>query len=231
MLPEHALKNLPKHNVNRPRSKEEFEDLEASGQLRASRFVKAYARENTPVDLGVAYKIHEKIFQEAWEDIAGKNRFENVRPRKTGHMPPHHQKVPLYMREFGISLRQKIAQLPKRRIVLGGKNELKETRAVIATTAWAQHRITWIHPFREGNGRTARLFTNLILERYGFPQISIKINQKKRYLNALRQADKHTDYTELERMIKEALSSRYKEILKANTSSKKGGKKKRRNLK
>ncbi len=38
-----------------------------------------------------------------------------------------------------------------------------------------------IHPFYDGNGRTARIFTNLILISFGFPPVIIKITEKNIY--------------------------------------------------
>lgn len=42
-----------------------------------------------------------------------------------------------------------------------------------------------IHPFFDGNGRTARIFTNLILIAYGYPPIYIKNDEKIRYYQYL----------------------------------------------
>lgn len=42
-----------------------------------------------------------------------------------------------------------------------------------------------IHPFYDGNGRTARILTNLILISYGFPPLYIKEDEKKRYYQYL----------------------------------------------
>jgi fido (protein-threonine AMPylation protein) len=38
-----------------------------------------------------------------------------------------------------------------------------------------------IHPFHDGNGRTARIFTNLILISFGYPPIINKLNEKTAY--------------------------------------------------
>ncbi|MCO5937169.1 Fic family protein [Mucilaginibacter sp. RB4R14] len=42
-----------------------------------------------------------------------------------------------------------------------------------------------IHPFYDGNGRTARIFTNLILISYGYPPLYIKETEKKNYYKYL----------------------------------------------
>ena len=46
-----------------------------------------------------------------------------------------------------------------------------------------------IHPFDDGNGRVARLLTNYVLLRVGYPPIIVKSADKTAYLTALRMAD------------------------------------------
>ncbi|HQV37523.1 MAG: Fic family protein [Flavobacteriales bacterium] len=51
------------------------------------------------------------------------------------------------------------------------------------------HSFVAIHPFGDGNGRTARLITNYILMRAGYMPVVIKSADKSNYLRALQQAD------------------------------------------
>ena len=46
-----------------------------------------------------------------------------------------------------------------------------------------------IHPFDDGNGRMARLLMNFILMKYGYPPAIIPTEQRKDYIDALREAD------------------------------------------
>jgi Fic/DOC family len=46
-----------------------------------------------------------------------------------------------------------------------------------------------IHPFLDGNGRTGRLLTNLLLVHLGYPPAIIYKRERPRYLDALRTAD------------------------------------------
>jgi Fic family protein len=85
---------------------------------------------------------------------------------------------------------------------------------IIDTVAWVHHKITNIHPFQEGNGRTARLSANLILECYGLVGISIKIERenKNKYRQALAQADKMNDLEPLKALIYEGIIDRLNNI-------------------
>lgn len=38
-----------------------------------------------------------------------------------------------------------------------------------------------IHPFHDGNGRTARIFSNILLMRFGFPPVIVKVGEKEAY--------------------------------------------------
>jgi len=46
-----------------------------------------------------------------------------------------------------------------------------------------------IHPFDDGNGRTARILMNFILMKFGYPPVIIKTEDKQNYFAALQQAD------------------------------------------
>ena len=62
------------------------------------------------------------------------------------------------------------------------------------------HRITQIHPFRDGNGRSSRAMLNWMLRKKGLPPIYFKFPEKESYYLALERADKYRDYSELLRI-------------------------------
>jgi len=51
------------------------------------------------------------------------------------------------------------------------------------------YRFIRIHPFDDGNGRTARIVMNFILMQFDYPPVIIKTEDKENYFAALRQAD------------------------------------------
>lgn len=52
------------------------------------------------------------------------------------------------------------------------------------------HKLVAIHPFDDGNGRTARLIMNIILLQAGYPLVVILKNDRKKYYDTLSKADK-----------------------------------------
>ncbi len=56
------------------------------------------------------------------------------------------------------------------------------------TSFTAHRRLVIIHPFNDGNGRTARLLMNLILIRSGYPPVSVRLEDRLSYIRALQQA-------------------------------------------
>lgn len=58
----------------------------------------------------------------------------------------------------------------------------------VKRAALAHHKIAYIHPFLDGNGRTARLVMNLILMSVGFPPVIIRKQDKSYYFDTLQMA-------------------------------------------
>jgi Fic family protein len=58
---------------------------------------------------------------------------------------------------------------------------------LIAT--WFHHAFTQIHPFQDGNGRIARLLASLILIKHNLFPLTVKRNDKPRYIDALEWSD------------------------------------------
>ncbi len=58
----------------------------------------------------------------------------------------------------------------------------------IELAAFAHHELARIHPFVDGNGRVARLLCNLILMSKGYPPITIRSRDRKKYFDCLEKA-------------------------------------------
>lgn len=66
----------------------------------------------------------------------------------------------------------------------------KNSQELIDFSALAHYQLVDIHPFIDGNGRTARLLMNLILMSQGFPPTVILKNDRKKYYQTLDLAHK-----------------------------------------
>ena len=56
----------------------------------------------------------------------------------------------------------------------------------LARSAFDAHRrLVDIHPFNDGNGRTARLLMNLILIRRGYPPVAVRPEDRLEYIRSL----------------------------------------------
>ncbi len=203
------------HLPQRPKDEEELQKREVIGTIRASRFVRALARAKTSINVETVYAIHKEIFKDAWPEIAGILRIEDLKITGSHHRPPHYSEVPALMMGVNTELVKKLQMLRSvSGFAMDGKanqQELEMIQNILAVTAWAHHKITHIHPFRDGNGRTARLLGNLILERYGLVGVSIKIERenRNRYRASLSQIDTMNDHEPLMNIIAEGIVDRY----------------------
>ena len=65
--------------------------------------------------------------------------------------------------------------------------KMKKHHVIVAS--YLHHRFVEIHPFTDGNGRMARLLTNLFLMKFGYPPIVLKKEDSKKYYSYLAKAD------------------------------------------
>lgn len=69
-----------------------------------------------------------------------------------------------------------------------GKSADKDVNPIFLGAEF-HYRFIRIHPFDDGNGRTARILMNFILMQFGFPPVIIKSEDKENYFIALQLAD------------------------------------------
>lgn len=202
---------------SRPKNREELKRREVIGIIRASRFVGRYARSNDMIDISTVRKIHKEIWENAWPEIAGVYRNEDIKITDSKLLPPHYSEVSKLMEKADKEFVNKIQAVGDDcRGIITSFSEINDElvdciNKVVSLAAWIHYIITYIHPFRDGNGRTARLSANLILERYGLVGISVKIEKENKdtYRSALAQIDKEKDYEPLMNLIYEGLADRY----------------------
>ncbi|MFA6382265.1 MAG: Fic family protein [Candidatus Buchananbacteria bacterium] len=116
--------------------------------------------------------LHQIILQETDKEWAGRYRNANVIIGGAKHTPPDALQVP-----------QKIHDL------ITWLNSQKNKLNIIELSALLHHKLVNIHPFFDGNGRTARLSMNLFLMQAGYPLVVIMKNDRKKYYDVLDKAD------------------------------------------
>lgn len=92
-----------------------------------------------------------------------------VRPGGPACAPPW--EVADACREFMTNLQQECKELDARIARGSAPHDLDDLQDVIEVVAWAHNEWIRIHPFGNGNGRTARLLANTLLVRYGLPRL------------------------------------------------------------
>jgi Fic family protein len=117
-------------------------------------------------------QIHKLVLTQIDNDSAGKYRETQVLIAGAAHTPPESWRVPQQMDEWGQWL-----------------TDNHSTHHIVELAALAHHRLVAIHPFLDGNGRTARLLMNLILMRQGYPPTVILRTNRQQYYRVLAEAD------------------------------------------
>jgi Fic family protein len=169
--------------------------LEAVDHYDALLWMRDLAASATPVNENVVSELHRRIVARSQPDIAG---IYNRNPRRIAGSPvifPNPAKIPQLMEEFGTWL---------------------ESAPPTPASAFDAHfRLTAIHPFGDGNGRTARLLMNLLLIREGYPPIAVRPEDRKTYLDALERGSLDEDLRPFQTLMHERLDSTLGEYLSA----------------
>jgi Fic family protein len=146
--------------------------LEAINHRDAIIFVEELADAKSKITERNIREVHSLILKEIDSRYAGKYRDIQVRISGSAHTPPEAVRVPELMKKFA-----------KGRL-------LEPVGHAIEQAALAHFDLVSIHPFVDGNGRTARLLMNLILLKNGyFPAVILK-NDRKKYYDALEKGHK-----------------------------------------
>lgn len=74
-------------------------------------------------------------------------------------------------------------------LILIYQDLLKRKVNPLIIAAWFHHAFTQIHPFQDGNGRIARLMASLILIKHNLFPLTVKRNEKPKYIDSLEWSD------------------------------------------
>jgi fido (protein-threonine AMPylation protein) len=185
------------------------------GLWRAQALAKDIGESSEKITMDTIRRIHQVFFGDTFPEIAGKFRKDGQDIKKLRCIePPPGRMVEERIYQFWREFDYKISTTPRSSANLSKKKKKEWLDRVFHLAAWTQHQIAAIHPFCEGNGRMARIMTNLVLRRFGLQPSQIKYEgeDKKRYLDALCQIDHFGNYEPLTKLIAESVFSTYKRI-------------------
>lgn len=155
------------------------EHLEAVGHKEAIDFIEELADKKTTMTEREIRDIHHLILRSIDRETAGSYRNLDVRAAGTGKIYPPHFRINELMTDF-------IERL--------NSDETSNLHPIELATE-IHYRFVSIHPFKDGNGRTARLLMNLCLLRHGYPVAVLKNELRSEYIQSLVFAQDNQDDT------------------------------------
>ena len=171
--------------------------LEAIDHYDAIRYVREIAHHAEPLAESDLRNLHALVMRRSDPEIAGgyATSARYVITDKGRHAFPSPSEVPALMGDFAAWLRA--------------------APATPETAFTAHRRLVDIHPFNDGNGRTARLLMNLVLIKGGFPLVAVRPEDRLAYLRALQESQVGRGGEAFERLLYERLDATLAEYLNA----------------
>lgn len=164
--------------------------LEARNHAEAIDWLKTIAQKDKPITEGIIKDLNALLHRGITERLAmgadGKQVMRQIHPGVYKAQPNHvitlSGEIHYYVEPLQVP-----GEMEKLvRTIASGEGKMHPVELSVLT----HYEITRIHPFDDCNGRVARLLLNLILMRAQFPPIIIKIEERRKYLEALEEADR-----------------------------------------
>ena len=171
--------------------------LEVIGQANAYDLLFDIAQNEKDITEQTILKLHHMLYNNIDEAKSGKYRDCNVLITGSEYELPKHDKLPELMQEF-------CAKIPVK----------KENLHPVEFSAWLHERLVSIHPFIDGNGRTARLIMNLALLQAGYNIITIPPVVRNDYIFGLQEAQLKNNIQPFTNFISEMVLEAQKEYLR-----------------
>jgi Fic family protein len=157
--------------------------LEAINHKEAIEYIEDLISNNVRLSEYDIKSVHYLILKEIDSANAGKYRNENVFISGAKHVPPVYMNVPYEMQKL-----------------IAKYQDWKNLHPVVRA-CFLHGDFVKIHPFVDGNGRTARLLLNFELIQSGYPPVVIKTENRADYYDALDKAHTTNDYTDFIKII------------------------------
>lgn len=153
------------------------EHLEAVGHSQAIDYMEALAQGDEALTERTLQEFHSLILRNIDGANAGAYRRVNVLISGAGHIPPQAEHVPEKMEAF-----------------FRWYGTAQGTLHPVEFAAHVHADFVNIHPFKDGNGRTARLIMNFELMSAGFPTVIVPVDARPDYYRNLDLAATQGDY-------------------------------------
>ncbi|WP_315121199.1 Fic family protein [uncultured Clostridium sp.] len=164
------------------------EHLEVINHKEAIDYIDDIVSSDIDISERVIKNLHYIILKSIDNKNAGEYRKSNVLISGSRHKPVEHFLVPEKMQEL-----------------IDWYKENKSKMHPIQLAAMFHFKYVYIHPFIDGNGRSARLLMNLILMRNGYPITVIKTENRDEYMKSLEKASLQEDATDFIKIVAEAV--------------------------
>lgn len=160
---------------------------EIMGHRDAMRYLEEIVAKNEPVSAWLVRNIHNVVLKGGVGEEACRYRHVNVAIVGARTTPPD------------------FLNLPAELAVLAEWHARAGNMHPVARAAELHTRFVRIHPFVDGNGRTARLLLNVELMKSGYPPAVIRSEDRAAYCDSLDDACVSNDYTGIARLIAESV--------------------------
>lgn len=171
--------------------------LEAKTAQKTLAFVKQSKEE---LSAKLLHKIHEMYFKD-------------TKPRIAGRYKTHQN----FVRGSHFETTPPILVITDMKNYFKEYSELKKELHPLELAAWAHWKLVRIHPFQDGNGRTARIVMNYVLHKNGYAMIDIKTKEKQQYFNALEKCHYNNNARNLAIRLTRRFKKQYKNALKGES--------------
>ncbi|MBO6087259.1 Fic family protein [bacterium] len=171
--------------------------LEVIGNSNAYDLLFDIANRNVPISEDIILELHKILYSNIDETNSGKYRTCNVLITGSEYELPRYQQIPNLMKDFTANIES-------------NKNKMHP----VEFAAYLHERIVSIHPFIDGNGRTARLLMNLALLNAGYNIITIPPIVKNDYIAGIQDAQLNNNIIPFTNFISEMVLESQKEYLR-----------------
>ncbi|WP_240377940.1 Fic family protein [Bacillus piscicola] len=166
------------------------EHFEVINHAEAIDYIEEQVKQDKEINHDLIKNLHYLVLKNIDNENAGQYRQVNVRISGSKHTPSHFLQV-----------KNEMDQL------ISWYDENQDKLHAVELAALFHFKFVYIHPFSDGNGRTARLLMNLILMAQGYPPAVVKAEDEKRYqyYETLENASVNDNYSPFIQLIMECV--------------------------